>query len=402
MSYNPVGQRARGEYERKLKERDGDLVKKGIGRLIKVENGKPVPVSIPILFNPRIRYGPRTRKAGEEESSEKKGGRTGPPRQGGGQGKKGDIVKIITGKDKEGKGAGGEGGEDPVYETITRERIARYVEGLELEFLKPGSMLKREGWTYENISKNGPPSLLSTKHTLEESILRQIVFNPDKELVIGDFTEGDLRFRHPKVKYKKDRDAVLIHVRDISGSITKEELDIGYIISYLTNLWIEKCYKGVRNIYVLHNEISWQATEKQYYSVRSTGGTNFTKAYELLLAMLNGKDYQRKEGLEQEILNSAEKDIYVMNITDGEDVTPERAVELLGNVMPHLTRFCYLETASSGWISILINPKGPSKFQQGLIKKFTAEEKSGKIRVYNMSDLDQVDEALKKFYGKKT
>ena len=30
MSYNPVGQRARGEYERKLKERDGDLVKKGI------------------------------------------------------------------------------------------------------------------------------------------------------------------------------------------------------------------------------------------------------------------------------------------------------------------------------------------------------------------------------------
>lgn len=398
MIYNPVGKRAKKVYKEKSGQKDpGDFIKKGIQQLWKVKKGKPVPVRMPGMVNPSARYGPRTRQAGQPGPGQGSGGnQPGTPQVGAGEGEEGGIIGIEPG---EGAGEGRFGGQDgdgPLYGELEQQEILRYLKGdLELEMIKPGKILKFEGYSYPIIGKYGPESLFCLEETVKASFLRQTLWEPDFQP--GDLEESDLRYRLPKVRWREDKDAVVIFVRDVSGSISDEEMKMSYILTVLIEIWLKDSYKDqVRSIYVPHNHAAWEDSEKGYYSLISGGGTNFQEAYNLILNMLNNKDYPRVEGVEKKVLNSSETDIYIIHMTDGWCFDTNESIKSLEELMPHLTRFCYLETRFDRW-----DVGRVSEFQDALLQIFAKNEKDGSLRAYNIDKTEDIDEAMRAFFGKK-
>lgn len=386
MIYNPVGKRAREVHREKSKAKDkGPFVKKGITQLYKTKGGKPVRVTQPVMGNPTASYGPRNQE-GEGGEGESEGGM---PQVGSGKGKEGQLIGLRPKEGDEGKQAG-EDGDGHIYGEVSEHDIITYLkEELELEMIKPGKLMKFVGFKYPIIGKHGPESLFDLEETVKASFIRQALW--EGKFSPGDLEEDDLRYKMAKEVWKEDKNAVVIFKRDVSGSVSEEEMQMSYVLTRLVEIWLNDCYKDqVESVYLPHNHEAWEDTKEGYYNLESSGGTQFSTAYNVVLAMLNGKNYRREEGVVQRTIDAAVTDIYLIDMSDGQDWRPEEAAEILAEIMPALTRFCYLQTSS--W--------GDGGFLETLTKKFVSEIEQDKVRIYKMDDLNEVDQAMKSFFGK--
>lgn len=374
LSIDPIGP-ARMRYRKKLdKARKKEIKRLRYAQLLAIKKGKLVPVRIPIYHIPKIKYGPWA------------------PSVGTGLGEEGEKVFPSTGEG----GSGREGGTMPIdaiygEELGKKELIAWMKEELELEFLKPAKTQLREKLKYPAISKRGDASLLDLDETIEAMIERQVTekkLKPETKMKIK-IEEEDLRYRFPKITYKTDRDAILIFIRDVSGSITPQELELSYALSLLIQLWLEECYPRVEMVYIAHNAEAWEDTEYNYYRLRSGGGTAFIPTYTIIRAMFEGKDYPRKTPRRRKITPDT-VDIYVVQMTDGENTYSEReeAINVVGLLLNHVTRFCYLEERSSGY----------GTFATKLKEKFPID----KLRLARAINMEEIWDAMRKFFGRKT
>lgn len=465
--FGPVGGRS-GQAYKKKKRRDPakDIIKQGHTTLRKLKGGKITPVKYPSLYPPSAHYGPRLRpvggggdgRGGGDGSSAK-----GTPKVGSGPGKPGDLIgRIISG------GSGKEAGDefqDPIYRELKKKELINWMKNeLELELIKRGGLMKFTGWKYPAFSNHGPESLLSLEETIKAMYQRQIVeaenlegdikayfTHPDRdpaeltldELIVfledetddlsnilvlkdGDpipayslrlgllgfdlsnLKERDLRYIFPVPRYKIDKDAVVVFMRDVSGSISNEEMEMSYIITLLIELWLEDAYeKQVKSVYIAHNHGAWEESEEGYYSLESGGGTSFNEGYDIILSMIEHRDYPRRSGVEKKIINSDETDIYLVQMTDGWNWDHYEAINKLKTLMPHLTRKCYLETAFGGfwqgyWGGVFGHSSNHhSAYWKELEENFPKEIEARKLRMHPIESIEGVWDAMRVFFGKK-
>jgi len=375
MIIDPIGS-ARKKYRKRVEE----FKKKAIGELKYVElealrRGERIKVRVPIIQLPHLTYGPWA------------------PDVGAGPGEEGEKVFPESGS-----GVGREAGSeevDAIYEEMTMKDLVNWMKHeLELETIKPGRRENElEKITYPSISKRGTESLLDLDETLFAMIERKILlgeFKPGKDLKIS-IDDDDLRYRYPKRKYKPYKDATVIYIRDVSGSITREDLEASYALTFLIDIWLKEFYPKVERVYIAHNAIAWEETEEGYYRLQSGGGTSFAPAYEIVDAMFNGRDYPRKTQVRRKI-DKDKVDVYIVQMTDGENYDKQEAISSLRKIMPHITRFCYLETH-------LYGGKDSDYFKM-LANEFNTEIKEGKLRTCTIEKQDYVWKAIKAFFGK--
>ena len=233
---------------------------------------------------------------------------------------------------------------------------------------------------------------------------------------MGNLKEKDLRYLMPIPRYKVDKDAVIIFNRDVSGSISQEEMEMSYTLTLLIEIWLEEAYDDIRSVYIAHNGDAWEESEEGYYNLESGGGTAFEPSYDIPLAMIEHRDYNRQPDVEKKILRPDETDIYMVQMTDGENWDPEPSILKLKEVMPYLTRMCYLET-NFGWgfqanqnqhpwaglfgKAAPNNQSNKSKYWQYLEKNFESEMESQKLRMTGISEVEGVWDAMRVFFGKK-
>lgn len=372
---DPIGS-ARKKYRKRVEE----AKKKAIGQLKYIElgtlrRGEVIRLRIPIVHLPHIKYGPWT------------------PGVGSGPGKEGD--KVFPSEEGTGK-KGGKGAAEAIYEDITIKDLVNWMKNeLELETIKTAKRNKEvEKITYPAISSRGMESLLDLDETLYAMVDRQIVSGetkPGDELQVK-IDEEDLRYRFPKVKYRPYKDALVIYIRDVSQSVTQADLEASYILTFLIDTWLKEFYPKVERVYIAHNDFAWEEAENNYYRLQSGGGTSYGPAYEILDAMMTGRDYERRTQVKRRI-EKGDADIYVVQMTDGENWDLEGALAKLSKLMPSLTRLCYLETH--------LYEEEDTKYLTALKRIYASEIKEGKIRLCTIGRKDALWKAMKEFFGKR-
>lgn len=282
----------------------------------------------------------------------------------------------------------GDGPNDPIYEAnLSLEDLAEIMdEKLELEELKPKSIdrILQEKEKYKSTRKSGPESLRHFKRTYKNALKRIIStgeYDPNKPKVIP--IRQDKIYRSWIKQPNPSARALIIHGRDISGSIDEDKVDIIRNLSWWIDLRIRAYYKDkVNHAYIVHNTSAWELSREEFFDTHeSGGGTIISSAFKLMNSLFQGE----KTPYNHELWN-----IYIFYYSDGENYDadlPDATESLEKEIFPYVNTFCY------GHIS---------KQDTNFLKMFRniSEDKTN-IRHSEISKKIQILDALRKFLGPK-
>jgi uncharacterized sporulation protein YeaH/YhbH (DUF444 family) len=285
----------------------------------------------------------------------------------------GDIL-IDESEDGEGEGAGkgGPGSEYEVEMTVD-ELIDLLMEAWELPNLeaKRKNEIVTEDYHLADISRKGPHARVHKKRTLKNAIKRAAA--SEGELIIHN---DDLRFRSPKSTFSYSSNAVIVLVRDRSGSMGEFEMRCSRMIAVWLVQFLRRRYDKIAIRFVLHDHAAEEVDEHTFYNVRSGGGTEIATAYRYVSTLL--KEYP--EG---------EFNRYVAHFSDGDDYDIDSSIAELRDMLPSLQAFFYTEI-NNGY------RKESSRYWQA---QHEIEQEFPHFARYEVDSEDEIADALRTFLG---
>ena len=274
-----MGQRIERDHQRfrkivrgKVKSNLGKYISRG--EMIGKKGRDLVSIPLPQIDIPQFRYG------------QKGSG-------GAGQGD-GDVGQPLTAPQGEGQsGAGDQPGGHILEVELTMEELAQILgEELALPRIEPRGkkniITTRDKYT--GIRQAGPESLRHFKRTFKRALKRQIsagIYNPKEPMVIP--VREDKQYRSWKEVRQPQSVAAIIYMMDVSGSMTDEQKEIVRIEAFWIDTWIKAHYKGVENVYIIHDAVAHVVDEHTFYHTRESGGTKISSAYEMALKVIQAK-----------------------------------------------------------------------------------------------------------------
>ncbi|MDP3735010.1 MAG: DUF444 family protein [bacterium] len=205
-----------------------------------------------------------------------------------GEGKPGDDLGPTQPDEDDGDGCkepGATGG-GPIsidVDVTPEEFEAFFQEALELPRIKPKGdrSISEEREKYNTISRVGPKSQLHEDRTFEEAMKRSIaegLYRPPDKLVVVPHPK-DFRFKSWTVIREPKNNAAVFFIRDISGSMGPEETRAARYLCGLCQWWLSRNYDGIEVRYVVHHGEGWEVDEKEFFTIRSGGGTEASSGH---------------------------------------------------------------------------------------------------------------------------
>jgi hypothetical protein len=151
------------------------------------------------------------------------------------------------------------------------------------------------------------------------------------------FRREDERYRHPEVVEKKQKNVVVVNIRDVSGSMREKKRELVERTFTPLDWYLTGKYDNAEFVYIAHDAEAWQVDRDDFFGIRSGGGTKISSAYELA-----------KEVLEEEYPWS-EWNRYVFAAGDSENSsndTTENVIPLMEEIPANL--HAYVETQPGG------------------------------------------------------
>ena len=331
------GRERSSEDRRRHRELVEESIKKNIGGIISEESiigqsgSKKIKIPIRGIKEYSFVYGKSIRGASVGDGEEKRG--------------------DIAGEDEEGKnnghnGAGCQEGEE-IYETeITIEELIGYLfDDLDL----PGIDRKKlsEANSYVGFKKTGyqkkgiPPRLAKTKTVIEKIKRKQLYIKSHPgsgdELTNGrerfPFTEDDLRYRRLRQIRKKDFNAVVICIMDVSGSMDQTKKYMARSFYFLLYQFLRLRYANVEVVFIAHTTTAKEVGEVEFFHRGESGGTYISSGYEKALEIIEQR------------YNPRNWNIYAFHCSDGDNWTEDnkKAVELASRLCEICNLFGYGE-----------------------------------------------------------
>jgi sporulation protein YhbH len=311
-------------HNAKIKE----AIKENIGEIIAEEaiitsDGKKI-VKIPIrsLDLPHFRFDPKKSKhAGSGDGNSKVGDVLGQDGQAGGPGR--------------GKRAGDQPGIDYYDAEVEIDDLAAIVfEDLGLPNLKQKQHeeLEVESIHFNEIRKKGIMSNLDKRRTILENIKRNAMQGQHPRF--GNVSNEDLRFKTWEVTYKRETSAVVIAMRDVSGSMGEFEKYITRSFYFWMVRFLRTKYKNVQIVFITHHTEAKEVDEQAFFELGESGGTRVSSAYKLALDIIDQR-------------YSPERwNIYPFHFSDGDnwgDADNRLCVELVHKLLERCNVFGYGE-----------------------------------------------------------
>lgn len=263
----------------------------------------------------------------------------------------GEIGKAIKPSPNQwGKPGQAPGPHYPEVEIELKELAEILGEELELPRIEPKGVkefLKGEE-EYKDIAVVGPESLLMRKRAYKRGLLRQMLMEIPKKAetkakksktkykipppIIVTPIKEDKRYLYGEPQWTPQASAVIIFMRDASGSMTGEKTEIIRQENYWIDLWIEANYENVDRVYILHDYEASEVDEKDFYQLSTGGGTRISSAYELCNRIIDRRYPPQRWN------------IYPFHFSDGENWigdTENVCVPLLRKILPKVNIFCY-------------------------------------------------------------
>jgi sporulation protein YhbH len=292
------------------------------GELIGKKGRELVSIPLPQIDLPQFRYGQK-----------------GSGGVGQGEGQPGDPLTAPQGEGQ--SGAGDQPGGHILEVELTMEELAEILgEELALPRIEPRGkkniVTTRDKYT--SIRQTGPESLRHFKRTFKRALRRQIssnTYDPNDPVVVP--IRADKQYRSWKEVPKPESVACIIYMMDVSGSMTDEQKEIVRIEAFWIDTWLKAHYKGIENVYIIHDAAAQVVDEHTFYHTRESGGTKISSAYELALKVIKAK-YPPDQW-----------NIYAFHFSDGDnwgDDIPKCIEILTEGLLPKVNLFGYGQVES--------------------------------------------------------
>ena len=266
-----------------------------------------------------------------------------------GEERRGDRLGNDESSGKNGnKGAGNSQGDD-IYETeITLEELMDYiVEDLDLpnldkkkfsEILSDSSARKR-GYQRHGIN----PRLAKKKTVMAKTARKQgkkralIEAGLEDDLERFPFREEDMRYYKVKNKPKKESNAVMIFIMDVSGSMDSSKKYLARSLFFVISSFIKRKYNNIAFEFISHTTVAKKVNEYEFFHIAESGGTFISSGVNMALKLV-------EEKYPPDIWN-----IYPIYASDGDNWSEdnERAIEAVQKLCDLSNMFGYAELLPS-------------------------------------------------------
>ena len=215
--------------------------------------------------------------------------------------KKGDKIGS-TGKQK-GKGSGGAGNEEgkDIYETeITLEELMDYiVEDLDLPNLdrkKYSEIIVQSTGRRRGYQRHGIRPRLAKKKTVISKLSRKQgkkralkEAGIDEEIERFPFREDDLRYYRVTQKPKKESNAVMIFIMDVSGSMDSSKKYLARSFFFVLSRFLRRKYNNLAFEFISHTTTAKIVNEYEFFHKGESGGTYISSGLNTALKLIQEK-----------------------------------------------------------------------------------------------------------------
>jgi sporulation protein YhbH len=267
---------------------------------------------------------------------------------------RGQVIgkEKAEGEGKGSKGAGDAEGED-IYETeITLEDALNYLlEDLELPEMDKkrfSEILTENSFKRAGYQKHGINPRLAKKRTVAEKIKRQQCKNKAlKELSKDDiierlpFKNEDLRYHRVKQVLKREANAVILCVMDVSGSMDTTKKYLARSFFFVLSQFIKSKYSNVEVNFIAHTTVAKEVDEVDFFHKVESGGTYISSGLNKALEIID-KRY-----------NPEYWNVYVFYVSDGDNWQEdnEKAIKAAKSICEVSNLFGYAELMRSYYSS---------------------------------------------------
>ncbi len=105
------------------------------------------------------------------------------------------------------------------------------------------------------------------------------------------FRREDERYRHPEVIEKRERNVVVVNVRDASGSMRETKRELVERVFTPMDWYLTGKYDAAEFRYVVHDAEAWEVDREAFFGIQSGGGTRISSAYELVAEIVEEYPY---------------------------------------------------------------------------------------------------------------
>lgn len=405
--FDQGGRERSAEDRRRHKELVEESIKKNLGNIIAEESiigqsgNKKIKIPVKGIREYSFIYGKNTHGAASGDGEEKRG----------------DVVGEEADGNADGiYGAGNQEGED-IYETeITIEELVNYLfDDLELPWLDRKKLAENEsdnGFRKLGYQRKGIQPRLAKRRSVIEKIKRKKSYQRSLREAEKDayshrepgtdggiepyddtlpdyagnnkterfpFTEDDLRYRRLREKRRKDFNAVVICIMDISGSMDQTKKYMARSFYFLLYQFLKQRYSNVEVVFVAHTTTAKEVGELEFFHRGESGGTYISSGYEKALEIIEQR------------YNPVNWNIYSFHCSDGDNWTEDnkKAVELAGRLCEVCNLFGYGEIVPGYYYS---GSTVKSEFQKNI--------KADNFIIITMSRKDDIITGLKRLLEK--
>lgn len=214
--------------------------------------------------------------------------------------KRGD--KLGKGKEQgEGKKGAGNSPGDDIYETeVTLEELMDYIiEDLDLPNLdikKYSDIIVESAGRKRGYQRYGIRPRLAKKKTVMSKISRKqgkkralLEAGVNSELERFPFREEDLRYYKVKKKPKKESNAVMIFIMDVSGSMDSSKKYLARSFFFVMSRFIKRKYNNIAFEFVSHTTVAKRVNEFEFFHKAESGGTYISSGLNVALDIIEEK-----------------------------------------------------------------------------------------------------------------
>ena len=151
------------------------------------------------------------------------------------------------------------------------------------------------------------------------------------------FRREDERYRYPEIVEEREKNVVVVNIRDVSGSMRQKKRELVERTFTPLDWYLQGKYDNAEFVYIAHDADAWEVEREEFFGIRSGGGTRISSAYELAAEILDA-EYPWSEW-----------NRYVFAAGDSENSsndTEERVLPMMEEIPANL--HAYVETQPSG------------------------------------------------------
>src|SRR5439155_10148619 len=201
---------------------------------------------------------------------------------------------------------------------------------------KQAETLEASALTYNEVARRGQMANLDKRRTVRQNIKRNALAGRPR---FAGVTDQDLRFRIAVPQPRRETNAVILAMRDVSGSMGEFEKYVSRSFYFWMLKFLRTKYERVQVAFVTHHTEAREVDEETFFKLGESGGTKASSAYELALRIV-GERY-----------DPSRWNVYPFHFSDGDnwgDTDNRRCVELVEQLIALSSAVGYGEIRQGG------------------------------------------------------